>query len=39
MTLDIDNIISRLLGVRTNKPGKLVTLKEDEIKALSHAAR
>jgi len=37
--LDIDSIITRLLGVRTNKPGKLVTLKEDEIKALSHAAR
>lgn len=38
-TLDIDSIITRLLGVRSNKPGKLVTLKEEEIKALSHAAR
>jgi len=37
--LDIDSIITRLVGVRTNKPGKLVTLKEEEIKALSHAAR
>lgn len=37
--LDLDSVISRLLSVRTAKPGKLVTLKEEEIKALVYKAR
>lgn len=27
VTIDIDNILSRLLAVRNTKPGKLITLK------------
>lgn len=33
-TIDVDNIIERLLAVRGNKPGKTVELKEEEIKYL-----
>jgi serine/threonine-protein phosphatase PP1 catalytic subunit len=37
--LDLDSVISRLLSVRTLKPGKLINLKEEEIKALAFKAR
>lgn len=36
---DLDSIISRLLSVRVAKPGKLINLKEEEIKALTYKAR
>lgn len=32
--IDIDKIITKLLSVRRNKPGKLVNLTEQEIKGL-----
>lgn len=34
MEIDIDEVIKNLLDVRTSKPGKLVTLKEQEILGL-----
>ena len=37
--LDIDALIEKLLEVRSEKPGKLVTLKESEVLALCEAAR
>jgi serine/threonine-protein phosphatase PP1 catalytic subunit len=39
MEIDLDDIIKRLLAVRTAKPGKLVQLEDREIKALCHQAR
>ena len=39
VNIDLDSIINRLLAVRTTKPGKMVNLKEDEIKGLSIKAK
>ena len=37
--LNIDSIIERLLEVRTNKPGKFVTLAENEILGIVRTAK
>jgi serine/threonine-protein phosphatase PP1 catalytic subunit len=36
---DIDNIIDRLLEVRSSKPGKPVALTENEIKEICYRSR
>jgi len=36
---NLDNIIDRLLEVRSNKPGKPVNLSENEIKELCYRSR
>ena len=38
-TIDVDNIIERLLAVRGNRPGKQVQLSETEIKFLCTKSR
>ena len=38
-SVDVDNIIERLLEVRGSRPGKNVQLTENEIKALCYKAR
>lgn len=38
-TVDVDNIIERLLEVRGSRPGKNVQLTEGEIKGLCYKAR
>jgi serine/threonine-protein phosphatase PP1 catalytic subunit len=39
ITIDIDNIIERLLSVRGKRPGKLVNLTETEIRSLCLKSR
>lgn len=37
--IDVDNIIERLVSVKTSRPGKQVNLEEREIKALCMRSR